>query len=117
MKKLVRITTSNSNEKVKYNTKAIINNSAIIYIEKDKNNTKTSFNYLENKLTRKNKEMSLEYQFIKGQETIGYLVLQDLKKTFKLKLTTLDIIKDSKSLTIKFTVENETIEYKIEVIE
>ena len=116
MKKLVRITTSNSNEKVKYDTKAIINNSAIIYIEKDKNNTKTSFNYIENKLTRKNKEMSLEYQFIKGRETIGYLVLQDLKKTFKLKLTTLDI-KDSKSLTIKFTVENETIEYKIEVIE
>ena len=63
MRKKVRITTISSDHEVRYDTKAIIHDNSIVYIEKDDKKTKTYFNYDKNQLIRENKELSLKYNF------------------------------------------------------
>ena len=59
MKKKVRITTISNDHEVRYDTKAIIHDNSIVYIEKDEKKTKTYFNYEKKQLIRENKEISL----------------------------------------------------------
>lgn len=116
MRKTVRITTISNDHEVRYDTKAIINDNTIVYIEKDGKKTKSYFNYDKNQLIRENKEISMKYNFVKGEETIGQLLVYDIQKSVSLKVKTEDIICHDKNIEIKFAVENEPIEYKIEVI-
>ena len=48
MRKKVRITTISNDHEVRYDTKAIVHDSSIVYIEKDRKKTKTYFNYDKN---------------------------------------------------------------------
>ena len=63
MRKKVRITTISNDHEVRYDTKAIIHDNSIVYIEKDEKKTKTYFNYEKKQLIRENKEISLKYNF------------------------------------------------------
>lgn len=116
MRKKVRITTVSNDHDVRYDTKAIIHDNSIVYIEKDGKNTKTYFNYDKNQLIRENKEMSMQYTFNKEKQTIGKLLVYDLQRSIELKIITKDIVRCGENIEIKFEVEKEPIEYKIEVI-
>lgn len=116
MKKNVRITTISNNHEVRYDTKAIVTEKAITYIEKDGKKTKTYFNYEKNQLIRENKEILMKYNFDKAKETTGQLLVYDVEKSVLLKIKTKELIRENENISIKFLVENEPIEYKIEVI-
>ena len=116
VKKNVRITTISNNHEVRYDTKAIVTEKAITYIEKDGKKTKTYFNYEKNQLIRENKEILMKYNFDKAKETTGQLLVYDVEKSVLLKIKTKELIRENENISIKFLVENEPIEYKIEVI-
>lgn len=116
MKKTVRITTISNGHEVRYDTKAIIHDNSIIYVEKDEKKTKTYFNYDKNQLIRENKELSLKYNFDKNKKTTGQLLVYELQKYVTLKIETKKLVRFEYNIEIDFMVENEPIKYKIEVI-
>lgn len=116
MKKTLRVATLSNNENIIYEVNAIFHDDTVIYIEQDKNKTKTSFNYAKNQLIRKNEDFTMTYDFVKGKETIGTLIINNIGKTIYLKVKTTDIIKNKDNIKIVFTVENEKIEYKLEML-
>lgn len=117
MRKKVQITTISNHKKNTYETRAIITNSSIIYMENDSKQTKVKFDYEKNELTRQNKELSMQYSFVKNKKTIGTLVIHELNKILKVNITTEQLVRSKYNIIIKFNVENEPIEYIIEVIE
>lgn len=116
MRKKVRITTISNDHEVRYDTKAIVHDNSIVYIEKDGKKTKTYFNYDKNQLIRENKEMSMQYTFDKNKKTTGQILVYELQKSVTLSIVTRDIVRCEHNIEIKFIVENEPIEYKIEVL-
>ncbi len=116
MKKKVRITTISNNHEIRYDTQAIIHENSISYIEKDNKKTKTYFNYDRKQLIRENKEISLKYDFDKEKPTTGQLMVYDINKSLTLKIITKQLCIQNYNVNIKFTIENEEIEYKIEVL-
>lgn len=116
MRKKVRITTISNDHEVRYDTKAIIHDNSIVYIEKDDKKTKTYFNYDKNQLIRENKELSLKYNFDENNPTTGQLLVYELQKYVTLKIVTKKLVRCDHNIEIKFMVENEPIEYKIEVL-
>ncbi len=117
MRKKVQITTISNHETNTYETRAIITDSSIIYIENDSKQTKVNFNYEKNELTRQNIELSMKYSFAKNKTTIGNLMIYELNKNLKVNITTELLVRSKYNIRIKFTVENEPVEYIIEVIE
>lgn len=116
MRKKVRITTISNDHEVRYDTKAIIHDNSIVYIEKDDKKTKTYFNYDKNQLIRENKELSLKYNFDENKKTTGQLLVYELQKYVTLKIETKKLVRCDYNIEIDFMVEKEPIKYKIEVI-
>ncbi len=116
MRKKVRITTLNNNEKTIHDITALVRDNTIVYIEKDSKKTKVYFNYDKNQLIRENKELSMCYNFDLEKETMGKLLVYGLQKSLTLRIKTNTIIREGYNIELKFTVEKEPIEYKIEVI-
>ncbi len=117
MRKNVRITVISNDKKTVYETKAIISDNSIIYIEKDNKNTKVNFNYDKKQLIRENQELSMQYNFLSNEKTNGYLKIHELNKTVQVEIKTEIITCTKHNIRVKFTVESEPIEYLIEVIE
>lgn len=117
MKKKAHITIISNNEKLTYEVESIVNDNAIIYMEDDSKKTKVKFDYNKNELIRENKELFMQYNFEKNKMTIGKLVVQGIENGVSLRIMTKDILRYNDNVQIKFTVENEPMEYIIEVIE
>lgn len=92
-------------------TKAILKDNIITYKEEDK--TKVKYDYDNRRLERTNDNMSMIYDFKNGEAIIDVI---SVGSTIKLKLESLEYSNNDYNLIEKFKLEEETIEYRIEVI-
>lgn len=106
-------------EKIEYQVDASINEekNTIIYYEKDSEKTKVKYDYEKKILIRENKNLSMKYYFDLNNETQAEVMIKDLNKRIVLPINTIDIIRNFWNVLIKYQIERQNFEYKIEVIE
>ena len=92
-------------------TKANLKDEIISYNEEDK--TKVVYNYINRKLERENKTMSMIYDFKEGLATI---IVKNINSIVKLKLESIEYSNNNHNLIEKYKLEDEIIEYRIEVL-
>ena len=105
-----KITIASKDQNNAYETIALLGKEKIIYQEPDTN-------YANNKLIRNNEELNMEYEFNLLEKTIGIIEVKSLKNYLNLNIITKEYIKERRNITLTFLVENEEINYKIEVEE
>lgn len=111
----VTIATS-SNKQLDYTVKALIQRQRLIYHEPDENKTKVIYDYENNTLTRENKDIYMAYEFNPYKSTIGTLEVKSLNKFLNLNIKTNKLLINSNNIELNFLVEEEQINYKLEVI-
>lgn len=109
---LIRVKNTDSN--LEYKTTAILTENVIKY--KSKDNTTELFDYNNNKLTRENSELRMDYVFDLNKETKGTVFVKDLNKELEVNIKTNKIERNNNDISIEFIVEENTIKYQIEVI-
>ncbi len=92
-------------------TKATLKDNILSYKEEDK--TKVTYDYDNRRLERTNDTMSMIYDFKNGDAIVD---VKHVGSTIKLKLESLEYSNDNYNLTEKYKLEDEIIEYRIEVI-
>lgn len=111
-----KITIASKDQNNAYETIALLGKEKIIYQEPD-TKTKVTFDYANNKLIRNNEELNMEYEFNLLEKTIVIIEVKSLKNYLNLNIITKEYIKERRNVTLTFLVENEEINYKIEVEE
>ena len=92
-------------------TKANLKEEIISYKEEDK--TKVVYDYVNRRLERENATMSMTYDFKNGLATI---IVKNINSIVKLKLESLEYSNNNYNLIEKYKLEDEIIEYRIEVL-
>ena len=87
----------------------------ILYIEQDEQKTKTSFNYRTKELIRENDSLRMHYSFNKEKNSRGIIYIKELGRSFDLIIKTIKIVQYENNIEIKFLVEEQPFNYKIEV--
>ena len=106
----VKVTIKNSETKDILETTAIIEENTIKYQEKDF--TKVTFNYKENKLIRENDQMKMIYYFDNTKEST--ILIKEYDRRISLSLKTDKLTKKDNNLEIEYRIDNEKFEYRIE---
>ena len=88
----------------------------IIYKEKDDQNTTMKFDYKNKILYRENDSLRMIYKFKKNETSQGEIFVKGMNRNFFIKLKTLNIKENDINIDIRFLVENENFNYKIEVL-
>ena len=110
----VNITITNQENTSSYISNAIKIDNIIKYQEED--NTIVVFDINNNKLSRENKDLKMEYYFDRYKATKGLLEIKDLNRNIELDIITNNIIKDDNNIEINFQIDNNNFKYKLEVI-
>lgn len=112
----VKVTTVSNGQENNYEINALLKKDKIIYNEPDPKKTKVIFDYANNLLIRKNKDLEMVYEFDLAKETIGSVEVKSIKRYLNLNIATqkYDVLENN--LDLIFLVENEEIRYKLEVI-
>lgn len=110
----VYINVKSQESNIEYKTTAIITEGKIKY--KSEKNTIEIFDYNNNKLTRENDELRIDYNFDLGKNTTGIIFVKELNKNLKVNIETKTIERKNNDIKIEFIVENNTIIYQIKVI-
>lgn len=112
----VKVTTVSNGQENNYEINALLKKDKIIYNEPDPKKTKVIFDYANNLLIRKNKDLEMVYEFDLAKETIGSIEVKSIKRYLNLNIATqkYDVLEND--LDLIFLVENEEIRYKLEVI-
>lgn len=112
----VKVTTVSNGQENNYEINALLKKDKIIYNEPDPKKTKVIFDYANNLLIRKNKDLEMIYEFDLAKETIGSIEVKSIKRYLNLNIATqkYDVLENN--LDLIFLVENEEIRYKLEVI-
>jgi hypothetical protein len=92
-------------------TKANLKDNILSYKEEDK--TKVKYDYDNRRLERTNEAMSMIYDFKNGEAIIDVKAVGSI---VKLKLESLDYKNDNYNLLEQYKLEDEIIEYRIEVL-
>lgn len=101
----------NEYDDITSSTKASLKDEIITYKEEDK--TKVVYDYVNRKLERENETMSMIYDFKEGLATI---TVKNINSVVKLKLESLEYSNNNYNLVEKYKLEDEIIEYRIEVL-
>ena len=109
---LISVESNDSNQE--YKTTAILTEEIIKY--KSEDNTTEMFDYTNNKLTRENSELRMDYVFDLNKETKGTIFVKDLNRNLDVNIKTNKIERNKNDIEIEFVVEDNTIKYHIEVI-
>ena len=112
----VKVTTVSNGQENNYEINALLKKDKIIYNEPDPKKTKVIFDYANNLLIRKNKDLEMVYEFDLAKETIGSIEVKSINRYLNLNIATqkYDVLENN--LDLIFLVENEEIRYKLEVI-
>ena len=112
----VKVTTVSNGQENNYEINALLKKDKLIYNEPDPKKTKVIFDYANNLLIRKNKDLEMVYEFDLAKETIGSIEVKSIKRYLNLNIATqkYDVLENN--LDLIFLVENEEIRYKLEVI-
>lgn len=109
---LVKVKSDDSN--TEYTTPAIFADEVIKY--KSKDNTLEIFDYKNNILIRENNKLRMEYIFDIDKKTLGTIYIKELNNEMKLNIETNKIERNNNDLDIEFKIENNIINYHIEVV-
>lgn len=112
----VKVTTISNGQENNYEINALLKKDKIIYNEPDPKKTKVIFDYANNLLIRKNKDLEMVYEFDLEKETIGSIEVKSLKRYLNLNIATQKYEVLENNLDLIFLVEEEEIGYKLEVI-
>ena len=110
----VLISVKSNDSNLEYKTTAILTEEIIKY--KSEDNTTEMFDYTNNKLTRENSELRMDYVFDLNKETKGTIFVKDLNRNLDVNIKTNKIERNKNDIEIEFVVEDNTIKYHIEVI-
>ena len=110
----VLISVKSNDSNLEYKTTAILTEDIIKY--KSEDNTTEMFDYTNNRLTRENSELRMNYIFDLNKETKGTVFVKDLNRELEVNVKTNKIERNKNDIEIEFVVEDNTIKYRIEVI-
>ncbi len=110
----IKVRIQNPEEDLAIETNAIIQDERILYQEPDQ--TKTQYSFKNNILVRENKDIRMEYTFIKKKTTEGIIYLKDYNKEIRILINTKKIDKKDNNIKIQYKVDNNEFIYEIEVI-
>ena len=108
------VTISNDEMKDKYKVSVHNDKEKSILEYKEKDETLTAFDYLNNILKRNNNEMSLEFKFTKGEITNNKIFIKELNKEIEVEILTKEILKDDKFIKIVYVMNDVLFEYTLE---
>lgn len=114
----IKVVLKTPDETYKYEVRAILQeeDKLITYKEPTTDNTLVKYNYKNDELIRENIQMIMSYKFNQNKTTKGTILMKDLNKIIELNIVTKNVIHNSNNIELKYLVENELYEYKIEVI-
>jgi len=107
-----KVSVINNDENIVYTTICKKSNDMIMYIENDKLRTRTTYNYDNNVLRRRNDNYKIEYVFDKNKITEGIIETKEHKVIVKIETKKMKIENDN--IEIEFKVEGQAITYKVE---
>lgn len=107
-----KVSVINNDENIVYTTICKKSNDMIMYIENDKLRTRTTYNYENNVLRRRNDNYKIEYIFDKNKITEGIIETKEHKVIVKIETKKMKIENDN--IEIEFKVEGQAITYKVE---
>ncbi len=110
-KNMLQITIHSNYVKNSYEVEGTIENNEITFIEPD-TNSRTVFNMEKETISRSNNELDMIYDFNKG---VGYVFVRDLKNRIDLTIKVLEKSINTSNIYIKYSINEEEFEYKIEV--
>lgn len=110
----IEVTIENNEAKKTREYKAVLTENKLIYQEEDA--TIVKFDYTNNCLTRENAALYLKYKFEKGRVTPAFIKVKDIKSQINLPLETTTIKIKNKNIEIRYHIESEIFNFKIEVI-
>lgn len=110
----INVTITSLDTKTNFTTVAIISDGLMKY--REPNNTLVIFNYAEKSLTRDNEELKMNYIFDREKDTNGILYIKELKKEMNVKIKTKNIKIENNDIDIKFNIEENEFQYRIEEI-
>lgn len=108
----------NNEQTIEFITNAIYNDNytEVKYIEDRKQKTKVTYNFVDHKLNRENKELSLEYKWLEKEKTIGKVLVKDINKSMNVEIYTNKLVSHDGNFEIEYLIENQKIIYRIEVL-
>lgn len=107
-----KVSVINNDENIVYTTICKKSNDMIMYIENDELHTRTTYNYENNVLRRRNDNYKIEYVFDKNKITEGIIETKEHKVIVKIETKKMKIENDN--IEIEFKVEGQAITYKVE---
>ena len=107
-----KVSVINNNENIIFTTVCKKSNDMIMYIENDELHTRTTYNYENNVLRRRNDNYKIEYIFDKNKITEGIIETKEHKVIVKIETKKMKIENDN--IEIEFKVEGQAITYKVE---
>ena len=107
-----KVSVINNDENIIFTTICKKSNDMIMYIENDKLRTRTTYNYENNVLRRRNDNYKIEYVFDKNKITEGIIETKEHKVIVKIETKKMKIENDN--IEIEFKVEGQAITYKVE---
>ena len=110
----INVIIKNNNDKINFNTTAILRENKIEYIED--NNTITKFDFEKKQLIRTNDIIKMVYYFDKNKETEGLITLKESNTTVTINITTNKIQRKDHDIKIEYSIENEVFLYQIKEI-
>ena len=108
--KNVVVILKNEDEILKMEVEVFVNKkiNEISYVEKDKDKTFVSFDYMNNILKRDNNKLYMEFDFLNEK---GYFLLKEFNKRVDVSLQVENIEKSSESVSIKYYSDDKYYEY------
>lgn len=110
----ISVKIKNYTEDTEYKTTGIITNKVLKYKEKD--NTTTTYNYVDKCLIRNNEELYMKYIFNPKKETTGIIKIKSLKKDLNILIKTNKYKEEDNNIYIEYEIEKEKFIFGIEEI-
>ena len=109
------ITIRSNEDKINYDVNCIYQEDLNKITYKEPDNTTTTYDYNENILIRNNDNLTMNYKFIKDEETTGNIYIKDLNKSMDILIKTKNLVQDKKNIEIEYIIEDNKFKYSIEV--
>ena len=115
MKINIKVYIENNDEKIVFDCNAIYlkDKNIIKYQEKDKTNV--TLNIKDNILIRENKEIYMQYKFIKNKSSKNKVLIKELNKEIEVVINTLELINREDCYEVKYELvdNHDTFVYKV----
>lgn len=107
---------SADNKKTEYTVNALKKSTCLIYHEPDEKKTKVSYDYEKSLLIRENAELYMKYEFKENKTTTALITIKSLNKHLNVSLKTTKLCSSENLTEIFFLLEDQKINYKLEVL-